>query len=107
MGELHCMRAREEVRRGQTEGTKRRDDRGVRKRVDIKEKVMLDYILSLYFIICSKHKGGGLTKNCKAIECLDVDWVYLAEDRDHWRVLNLLETELFFTFQHTLYIKCE
>jgi len=37
---------REEVRRGQPEGTKRRDDPGVRKRMDIKEKIYI----RLYFI---------------------------------------------------------
>jgi len=45
-GELYCTHVREEVRRGQPEDTKRRDDPGVRKRMDIKEKIYI----RLYFI---------------------------------------------------------
>ena len=36
------------MRRGQPEGTKRRDDPGVERTMDIKQKVMLEYILLLY-----------------------------------------------------------
>jgi hypothetical protein len=60
MGQLYCTHAREEVHRGQPEGTKRRDNRGVRKRVDIKEK---SYVI-LYFITlfnyCIKTQRGCL-----------------------------------------------
>jgi len=38
MGELYCTRKWEEVRRGQPERTKRRDDAGVERGIDIKEK---------------------------------------------------------------------
>jgi hypothetical protein len=55
------------VRRGQPEGTKRRDDPGVERTMDIKQKVTLEYILLLYLIIGSKHNVDALTKNCKAI----------------------------------------
>jgi hypothetical protein len=46
MGELYCTRAREEVRRGQTEGTKRRDDPGVERGIDIKGKCYV----RIYFV---------------------------------------------------------
>ena len=46
MGELYCTHAREEVRRGQPERTKRRDDPGVERRMDIEEKIYV----RLYFI---------------------------------------------------------
>jgi hypothetical protein len=46
MGKFYCTHAREEVRIGQPEGTKRRDDSGVERRIDIKEKIYI----RLYFI---------------------------------------------------------
>jgi hypothetical protein len=45
MSELYCTHAREEVRRGEPEVTKRRDDPGVERRMDMKEKSFEDYIL--------------------------------------------------------------
>jgi hypothetical protein len=45
MGQLHCTHAREEVRRGQPEGTKRHDNRGAEIICILKKKVMLDCIL--------------------------------------------------------------
>jgi len=46
MGELYCTHVIEEVLTGQPERTKRRDDPGERKRMDIKEKSCV----RLYFI---------------------------------------------------------
>jgi hypothetical protein len=49
MGELYCTHAREEVRRGQAEGTKRRYDPGVERRMDIKEKSYVRmYLMTLF-----------------------------------------------------------
>ena len=58
MGELYCTHAREEVRRGQPEGTKRRDDPGVEKRLDIKEKSYVRlYFITLFNYLVKTQRG--------------------------------------------------
>jgi hypothetical protein len=67
MGELYCTCGREEVRRGQPERTKRRDDPDVERRIDIKGKSYVRLYFIIYLIIGSKHNGDALTKNFKSI----------------------------------------
>ena len=51
MGELYCTHAREEMRTGQPEGTKKRDDLGVERRMDFKGKSYVRlYLIELYIL---------------------------------------------------------
>ena len=65
MGQLCCTHAREEVRRGQPEGTKRHDNRGAERNMYIKEKSYVRLYCITLFNYWIKTLGYVLNKIVK------------------------------------------